>query len=1045
MSFRSLITTCFGMTVLLSGTVAAQDPRPGEPDFAAPQPMRIQSTGHYGSSPFAPPKRNDSTFVVDQGPGLDTGCTFRSGGPLRFEILVDRALENASDVSKLKEQGLISDKATIRMPAYDIDFDGGGGSYAPERNRVFFNGRVVPEEFLTGANNIWKLNAFQVPIEWVKFREAGSGIANPGRNEIEIRIDTANTEEVWCTSVDWASLSFRAVRPAVMAHGILSNSSIWNSLWVPRLRELGIQAVQYGINPDMGALDSIGNNAAKIAAAVASAKERWGVDKVSLVTHSKGGLDSRHFAENSDSVENLVQLGTPNAGSPLADVAQGIVLRFGNLPGTLISALAAPAGIQLTQPYMALYNRMHGYNPAVRYSAVAGDYTPDCRFCTEGMLTAIVRRGDTVVPVRSVHALPYITPLTHPSTGRDDSATHSGLHQSAAVYGLARPGVTRVSQQSLAMAQAYEDESARSASAVGSLAAGEVQRRTVAVDQIPAMISMLYQGGDLDMTLISPSGRRIDPAAATSGSGIEFAEGEILGGRQAAYSLLNTERGEWTVEVGAASVPSAGTPVGYAVNAWFTDPAVTLQGSFARASIATGEALVLRATVSERGTLIRGASVQARVAMPAGGRLDVTLHDDGRDGDASAGDGVYSTTVHALEQAGLYKVLFVAHGSTAARHPFSREMLELATVSAGQARFTGFRDAGLDVNANGYFDELRIEADVNVDAPGRYRVFAVLTDSAGTAYPVSVVQELAAGANTLALSFDGRALYQARVDGPYTLSTIRLAQEGELELLPVADVGDAHRTAAYSYRQFEHERIELNGTSVAMGADTNGNGRYDLLDVAIGVDLERAGFYQWSAQLSDSDGKRIGFFAGSSYLDAGRGELLFSFDGEAIGRNGKDAPYLVTELLVFGGGASLVAEQAFTAESFRASHFEGFVGDITPPTLELSVDPSVLWPANHRMVPVKVDVRVSDDTDPQPRVTLVSVESNEANNGQGDGNSTGDIQGAEPGTDDRSLLLRAERSGSGFDRIYTLTYEARDASGNATTAQATVTVPHDRR
>lgn len=264
MSRRSLSSACLCVTLLASGTAAAQDPRPDDPGFVAPQAANLQANGHYGSSPFSPPEQDDSTFTVDRAPGLDTGCTFRSGGPLRFEVLVDRALEQPSDLQLLKARGLISEKATLRVPAYDIDFSGGGGVYAPERDQVYFNGRLVPEQYLTGDNGIWKLNAFQVPIEWVEFRQAGSG-TEPGRNQIEIRIDTANTEEVWCTSVDWAALSFRAVRPVVMAHGILSDSSIWNVLWVPELRSLGIPAHAM-VNPDMGALDSIGNNAGKIAA-----------------------------------------------------------------------------------------------------------------------------------------------------------------------------------------------------------------------------------------------------------------------------------------------------------------------------------------------------------------------------------------------------------------------------------------------------------------------------------------------------------------------------------------------------------------------------------------------------------------------------------------------------------------------------------------------------------------------------------------------------------------------------------------------------------
>ena len=120
------------------------------------------------------------------------------------------------------------------------------------------------------------------------------------------------------------------------------------------------------------------------------------------------------------------------------------------------------------------------------------------------------------------------------------------------------------------------------------------------------------------------------------------------------------------------------------------------------------------------------------------------------------------------------------------------------------------------------------------------------------------------------------------------------------------------------------------------------------------------------------------------------------------------------------------------------------VVDTTPPRLSVVLSPSVLWPPNHKLVGVTATITVNDVCDPDPKVRLLSIESNEPDNGRGDGNTSGDIQDAAFGTDDRSFLLRAEHSGLGAGRKYTVTYEARDSSGNATVRQATVTVPHNR-
>ena len=118
------------------------------------------------------------------------------------------------------------------------------------------------------------------------------------------------------------------------------------------------------------------------------------------------------------------------------------------------------------------------------------------------------------------------------------------------------------------------------------------------------------------------------------------------------------------------------------------------------------------------------------------------------------------------------------------------------------------------------------------------------------------------------------------------------------------------------------------------------------------------------------------------------------------------------------------------------------VVDTTPPQLRFSLTPNTLWPPNHKLVTVTADLHVADNCDPAPAVRLTSVASNELDNGLGDGDTADDIQGAVPGTDDRSFRLRAERSGEGSGRTYTVIYEATDASSNRTRASQVVRVPH---
>ncbi|MFT6897950.1 MAG: microsomal dipeptidase-like Zn-dependent dipeptidase [Paraglaciecola sp.] len=121
------------------------------------------------------------------------------------------------------------------------------------------------------------------------------------------------------------------------------------------------------------------------------------------------------------------------------------------------------------------------------------------------------------------------------------------------------------------------------------------------------------------------------------------------------------------------------------------------------------------------------------------------------------------------------------------------------------------------------------------------------------------------------------------------------------------------------------------------------------------------------------------------------------------------------------------------------------IEDTIIPDLTVSVTPTVLWPPNQKLVKVRVDISASDVCDAIPAIKLVSITSNESDNGKGDGNTENDIQGAVFGMDDREFQLRAERSGGGGSRIYSITYEATDASGNTALKQVTVSVPKSQK
>ena len=125
------------------------------------------------------------------------------------------------------------------------------------------------------------------------------------------------------------------------------------------------------------------------------------------------------------------------------------------------------------------------------------------------------------------------------------------------------------------------------------------------------------------------------------------------------------------------------------------------------------------------------------------------------------------------------------------------------------------------------------------------------------------------------------------------------------------------------------------------------------------------------------------------------------------------------------GTTTVTAVATDDFENAATGTFTVTVVDTTAPALTAIPSRTTLWPPNHKMVPITVATKVSDATDPSPVTRIVSVASNEAVNGPGDGNTSPDwmVTGA------LTLDLRAERSGQGSGRVYTITVESRDRFG----------------
>ncbi len=295
--------------------------------------------GAVPADPLAPRQTTDSRFVGRS----PSKCETTTGGPLTIPVNINRVVGAAagdgtlSNAQLLMDAHVISQVATLRLPVFHRILTGSTGE---TQDHIRFNGKEIGflggQASLTGPNEAWTLNSFDVPISFLHFGQRNSGQApTPGNNVIEIQVDTQSPfgQENWCTASDWAELSFSAVAPVIMVHGNgQGDDGQGGQFWAGAI--LGDQTRLQMPFRFIGAFDdaslvydnsismktaTIATNGDLLAAFIPRIAAEFGAKHVHIVAHSKGGLDSRDFLARTIppnfGVLSLTTLSTPHRGS----------------------------------------------------------------------------------------------------------------------------------------------------------------------------------------------------------------------------------------------------------------------------------------------------------------------------------------------------------------------------------------------------------------------------------------------------------------------------------------------------------------------------------------------------------------------------------------------------------------------------------------------------------------------------------------------------------------------------------------------------------
>lgn len=176
--------------------------------------------------------------------------------------------------------------------------------------------------------------------------------------------------------------------PILLAHGMAGWNRVgpWDYYYqvAADLRGRGEQVIVSQVSP----FESSAVRGRQLAQAISDALRSTGACKINVIAHSQGGLDARYAISSlgyGNRVASLVTVSTPHRGSPVADVALGLIPGFSfdvinaviSVYQNLIGGPGSPnlqANLtQLSRPY--LQNTFNPQNPddsRVAYYSVAG-------------------------------------------------------------------------------------------------------------------------------------------------------------------------------------------------------------------------------------------------------------------------------------------------------------------------------------------------------------------------------------------------------------------------------------------------------------------------------------------------------------------------------------------------------------------------------------------------------------------------------------------------------------------------------------------------
>lgn len=437
----------------------------------------------------------------------------------------------------------------------------------------------------------------------------------------------------------------------------------------------------------------------------------------------------------------------------------------------------------------------------------------------------------------------------------------------------------------------------------------------------------VVSGAELGLALRLPDGTRITPDNAGQ-HGAEFrrvtpeAELEALEFPQGAstVTLAASTAGRYILELESQAALGG---VLVRIDGANGDIRAALSIADQRLSVSAGQRTPVVLALSAGDGPLTGASVSGAIRDSRGIQLaDLAFNDGGTAPDPRANDGFYTGYLET-DATGSHFLTVVVSGEDRNGHAYSGREAARVLVTPPDIQLTrAFQDQGVDSDGDGYLDHVAIDFEASgTRAAGQYDLTVYLR--AGNGKQVDATSRVADPAQPLRVSVPAETLKRLGADGPWTVASVVLWHDAS----PLGRWDELGQTQAYRLDQLERHNTLIKGMLEESASDTDGDGRFDQLNISFQVDTLLPGVYGVSADLRAQDGRVIDEAGHTSVqLSQGLNSIPLRFSGQKIGESGQDGPYVLGNVLVyprFNADASSLADtvgltRAYACEDFLA-------------------------------------------------------------------------------------------------------------------------------